>query len=68
MDSGFVQAWEDGGDEAGQDRLGGVGRGDDLADVGRLKGVGEAAVGDDGEGHVSFRDIKHYKRRKRWLS
>ena len=22
----------------------------------------------DGEGHVSFRDIKHYKRRKRWLS
>jgi branched-chain amino acid transport system ATP-binding protein len=25
-------------------------------------------TGDDGEGHVSFRDIKHYKRRKRWLS
>lgn len=24
--------------------------------------------GDDGEAHVSFRDIKHYKRRKRWLS
>ncbi len=25
-------------------------------------------TGDDGEGHLSFRDIKHYKRRKRWLS
>jgi branched-chain amino acid transport system ATP-binding protein len=24
--------------------------------------------GDAGEGHVSFRDVKHYKRRKRWLS
>ena len=24
--------------------------------------------GDHGEAHVSFRDIKHYKRRKRWLS
>ncbi len=24
--------------------------------------------GDDGEGRVSFRDVKHYKRRKRWLS
>lgn len=24
--------------------------------------------GDGGEGHVSFRDVKHYKRRKRWLS
>lgn len=24
--------------------------------------------GDAGEGQVSFRDIKHYKRRKRWLS
>ena len=24
--------------------------------------------GDEGEGHVSFRDVKHYKRRKRWLS
>jgi branched-chain amino acid transport system ATP-binding protein len=24
--------------------------------------------GDAGEAHVSFRDIKHYKRRKRWLS
>ncbi len=24
--------------------------------------------GDTGEGHVSFRDVKHYKRRKRWLS
>jgi len=24
--------------------------------------------GDAGEGRVSFRDIKHYKRRKRWLS
>lgn len=24
--------------------------------------------GEAGEGHVSFRDIKHYKRRKRWLS
>ena len=23
---------------------------------------------ESGEGHVSFRDIKHYKRRKRWLS
>jgi len=25
-------------------------------------------TGDEGEGHVSFRDVKHYKRRKRWLS
>lgn len=25
-------------------------------------------TGDKGEGHVSFRDVKHYKRRKRWLS
>jgi branched-chain amino acid transport system ATP-binding protein len=25
-------------------------------------------AGDEGEAHVSFRDIKHYKRRKRWLS
>ena len=24
--------------------------------------------GDTGEGHASFRDVKHYKRRKRWLS
>ena len=24
--------------------------------------------GDSGEGQVSFRDVKHYKRRKRWLS
>ena len=24
--------------------------------------------GDEGEAHVSFRDVKHYKRRKRWLS
>ncbi len=24
--------------------------------------------GDSGEGHVSYRDVKHYKRRKRWLS
>ncbi len=24
--------------------------------------------GDAGEGHVNFRDVKHYKRRKRWLS
>jgi branched-chain amino acid transport system ATP-binding protein len=24
--------------------------------------------GDSGEGRVSFRDVKHYKRRKRWLS
>ena len=24
--------------------------------------------GDAGEAHVSFRDVKHYKRRKRWLS
>lgn len=24
--------------------------------------------GDEGEGHISFRDVKHYKRRKRWLS
>ena len=24
--------------------------------------------GDEGAGHVSFRDVKHYKRRKRWLS
>ena len=24
--------------------------------------------GDDGEGQTSFRDVKHYKRRKRWLS
>jgi len=24
--------------------------------------------GEGGEAHVSFRDIKHYKRRKRWLS
>ena len=24
--------------------------------------------GDNGEGQVSFRDVKHYKRRKRWLS
>ena len=24
--------------------------------------------GEAGEGHVSFRDVKHYKRRKRWLS
>ena len=24
--------------------------------------------GDDGDGHMSFRDVKHYKRRKRWLS
>ena len=24
--------------------------------------------GDSGEAHVSFRDVKHYKRRKRWLS
>ena len=24
--------------------------------------------GDSGEGHASFRDVKHYKRRKRWLS
>ena len=24
--------------------------------------------GDDGDAHVSFRDVKHYKRRKRWLS
>jgi branched-chain amino acid transport system ATP-binding protein len=24
--------------------------------------------GDEGEGQVSFRDVKHYKRRKRWLS
>jgi branched-chain amino acid transport system ATP-binding protein len=24
--------------------------------------------GDAGEGHASFRDVKHYKRRKRWLS
>ena len=24
--------------------------------------------GDTGEGRVSFRDVKHYKRRKRWLS
>jgi branched-chain amino acid transport system ATP-binding protein len=25
-------------------------------------------AGDEGAGHVSFRDVKHYKRRKRWLS
>ncbi len=25
-------------------------------------------AGESGEGHVSFRDVKHYKRRKRWLS
>jgi branched-chain amino acid transport system ATP-binding protein len=24
--------------------------------------------GDGGEGRTSFRDVKHYKRRKRWLS
>ena len=24
--------------------------------------------GEQGEGHASFRDVKHYKRRKRWLS
>ena len=24
--------------------------------------------GESGEGHASFRDVKHYKRRKRWLS
>ncbi len=24
--------------------------------------------GETGEGHASFRDVKHYKRRKRWLS
>ena len=24
--------------------------------------------GDEGAGHASFRDVKHYKRRKRWLS
>ena len=24
--------------------------------------------GDTGDGHASFRDVKHYKRRKRWLS
>jgi branched-chain amino acid transport system ATP-binding protein len=24
--------------------------------------------GDEGQGHTSFRDVKHYKRRKRWLS
>jgi branched-chain amino acid transport system ATP-binding protein len=34
------------------------------ADVQRFYlGSGEA-----GEGHSSFRDVKHYKRRKRWLS
>jgi branched-chain amino acid transport system ATP-binding protein len=25
-------------------------------------------TGESGEGHASFRDVKHYKRRKRWLS
>ncbi len=25
-------------------------------------------AGDEGAGHVSLRDVKHYKRRKRWLS
>jgi len=25
-------------------------------------------AGDSGEGHVNYRDVKHYKRRKRWLS
>ena len=35
--------------EFGQLRLGGVGGGDDLRDVGRLEGVGEAHVGDDRE-------------------
>ena len=25
-------------------------------------------AGDDGAGHLSLRDVKHYKRRKRWLS
>lgn len=25
-------------------------------------------AGEEGEAHVSFKDIKHYKRRKRWLS
>jgi branched-chain amino acid transport system ATP-binding protein len=25
-------------------------------------------AGDGGEGHVNYRDVKHYKRRKRWLS
>jgi branched-chain amino acid transport system ATP-binding protein len=24
--------------------------------------------GEAGEAHASFRDVKHYKRRKRWLS
>ena len=24
--------------------------------------------GEDGEGRKSFRNVKHYKRRKRWLS
>ena len=25
-------------------------------------------AGDEGQGHVNYRDVKHYKRRKRWLS
>ena len=25
-------------------------------------------AGEEGQSHASFRDIKHYKRRKRWLS
>ena len=25
-------------------------------------------AGDEGESHVNYRDVKHYKRRKRWLS
>ena len=25
-------------------------------------------AGDEGAGHISYRDVKHYKRRKRWLS
>ena len=35
------------GDEFDELRLGGVGRGDNAVDIGGLKGVGEAQVGDD---------------------